>query len=95
MKPNAVPNYPCGLPGGLRPNLVVPLKGLLAKEDVLKFMEIERPQHDLGGRLPDDNSPTIGTFYGAILDGRDESAYRLAEVRALEEKRRRSGLDAA
>ncbi len=68
LLPNAVLAYPDHLPGGVRPNLVVPLQGLT--RDALKdvFMEIERPKHDLSTRSPLDETPTIGEFYEAILD---------------------------
>src|SRR5262249_35782539 len=67
LKPDAVRNYPCELPGGLRPGVVVSLSGLTPDVVEHVFMEIERPHHDQSvGGLPDPVSPTIGEFYDAI-----------------------------
>src|SRR5262249_19557468 len=68
LVPDAVLAYPDHLPGKVRPNLTVPLQGLT--KDALKavFMEIERPKHDVSDQLPDDDTPTIGELYEAILD---------------------------
>jgi Ferritin-like len=70
LKPNAVRNYPCPLPGGVRPGLVVPLRGLTwpdPKTVLSTFMQIERAHHDQSeGGLPDDSTPTIGDLYDAI-----------------------------
>lgn len=66
--PDAAPSYPTKLPGGVRPNLTVPLRGLTRDGIKDVFMEIEKPQHDISGTdSTDENDPTIGNFYDAIL----------------------------
>src|SRR5207244_9180553 len=66
--PLTVPKYPGLLPGGVRPNLIVPLSGLTRQTVKEVFMEIEYPQ---GGPIAFDLSTTfatIGDFYDAVLD---------------------------
>jgi Ferritin-like len=68
LYPEAAPAYPCSLPGGVRPGLEVPLKGLTRDGIRDVFMEIEKPHHDVSGVDPtDETDPTIGDFYDAIL----------------------------
>jgi hypothetical protein len=65
-----VPDYPCPLPGGVgvlegeHDPLTVYLAGL-SKDSVKMYMDIERPEHPLGGRTG--ATHTIGEFYDAIL----------------------------
>lgn len=62
-----VPRYPGPLPGGVRPELTVYLAGL-SKEIVRDvFMEIEYPEDGPIAKLVDEEYPTIGAFYTAIL----------------------------
>ena len=60
--------YPGPLPGGVRPELTVYLAGLT--QDYLKdcYMEIEYPEAGPVVLAPGQTYPTIGSFYGAILD---------------------------
>ena len=62
---SVVPNFPCPLPGGVRPGLIVSLRKL-DKEQAQIFMEIEYPQ---AGLITAVAAPpvTIGEFYGSIL----------------------------
>ncbi|MEV0276189.1 ferritin-like protein [Streptomyces sp. NPDC050610] len=60
--------YPSRLPGGVRPGLVVPLKGVASgiadPRDALKgFMDIEEPEKPV---TPFAEGPTIGQFYKEI-----------------------------
>lgn len=60
--------YPGPLPGGVRPELTVYLAGLTL--DYLKnvFMEIEYPENGPVALALGQMYPTIGAFYGAILE---------------------------
>ncbi len=60
--------YPGPLPGGVRPELTVYLAGLT--QDYLKnvFMEIEYPENGPVALALGQMYPTIGAFYGAILE---------------------------
>jgi hypothetical protein len=65
--PGAAPDYPCPLPGGVRPGLIVSLGGLTPERVRDLFMQIEKPHHDLvDPDDPDADTPTIGEFYAAI-----------------------------
>ncbi|MFI6435254.1 ferritin-like protein [Streptomyces sp. NPDC050759] len=63
----AAPTYPGPLPGGVRPDVTVYLSGLTRSfvHDVM--MAIEAPEEPLA--LSDSAPPTIGAFYGAVLQG--------------------------
>jgi len=68
LYPDAAPAFPCRLPGGVRPNLEVPLRRLTRQGVKDVFMEIEKPRHDISGLDPTvETDPTIGDFYDAIL----------------------------
>jgi hypothetical protein len=61
----AIPTYPGGLPGGVRPQLTVTLSGLTKEYVNDVYMQIEYPE---GGPLQAvAGPPTIGQFYDAIL----------------------------
>jgi hypothetical protein len=65
--PDAAPQYPSPLPGGVRPGLIVSLGGMtpLRVRDI--FMQIEKPDRDLVDLTePNETTPTIGKFYEAI-----------------------------
>jgi rubrerythrin len=61
----AAPTYPGPLPGGVRAGVTVYLSGLTKSfvHDVM--MAIEAPEEPLASR--DSSPPTIGAFYGAVL----------------------------
>jgi hypothetical protein len=64
--PDAIPLYPCALPGGVRPGLEVSLQGF-RREAVRTFMAIELPEFGPAApTTPDRTSQTIGAFYTAI-----------------------------
>lgn len=60
------PSYPGPLPGGVRAGLTVYLSGL-TKSLVHMMMTIEAPEEPLA--LSDSATHTVGSFYGAMLDG--------------------------
>jgi hypothetical protein len=65
--PDAVPSYPCAMPGGIRPGLSISLGGLSIERIKFIFMEIEKPHHDVVDPTdPDALTPTVGEFYEAI-----------------------------
>lgn len=73
--PDIVPNYPCGLPGGVHPGLTVDLMPLNSQA-LQMFMAIEYPEG--APVVPEPSSPppitppdapTIGQFYAAIAAG--------------------------
>ena len=67
--------YPAHLPGGVRPELVVPLQGL--NDDALDvFLQIESPEFP-GDQATDDSYRTIGEFYNAIAEAFEKNADRL------------------
>ncbi|MEU0213172.1 ferritin-like domain-containing protein [Streptomyces canus] len=63
----AAPTYPGPLPGGVRAGVTVYLSGLTRSfvHDVM--MAVEAPEEPLA--LSDSAPPTIGAFYGAVLQG--------------------------
>lgn len=70
--PQAVPNYPSALPGGVHQGLVVPLSKL-DKSSLAGFLEIEQPAKlidlanvDLKVLVSTKDSSTIGEFYESI-----------------------------
>jgi hypothetical protein len=66
LYPDAAPEYPRSLPGGVRPGLVVPLARLSLTRVRDVFMQIERPHDDVfDPNVPNVNA-TIGQFYAAI-----------------------------
>lgn len=65
--PDTVPQYPCCLPGGVRPGLIIQLQAI-SKPLIETFMEIERPECGAIGFFQGQTYPTIGAFYSAILD---------------------------
>lgn len=67
-KPDHLPQYPCPLPGGVNPTLIVPLCGL-SKDAVAVFMAIEYPEDGpLAKKGALEEYPTIGAFYTAIMN---------------------------
>ncbi len=81
--PATVPKYPGPLPGGVRPNLIVPLSGLTRQTVLEVFMEIEFPQ---GGPIAFHSSmtfPTIGDFYDAILNAFTNSGVAITGAKQL------------
>jgi len=85
LDPDAAPTYPAPLPGGVRPGLIVPLKGLT--QDGIKdvFMEIEKPQHPISGVDPaGEMDSTIGDFYDAVLAVFKAPEVTITETRQLE-----------
>jgi Ferritin-like len=66
--PAFLPDYPCPLPGGVHPGLLVNLVGFSPQLVADVFMEIERPAH---APVPIETEAvtyaTIGEFYDAIL----------------------------
>lgn len=85
LYPDAVPTYPGPLPGGVRPGLIVPLKGLTREGIKTVFMEIEKPQHPISGVDPAEaTDPTIGDFYDAILAAFKSPVVTVTETRQLE-----------
>jgi len=82
--PDVVPVYPGPLPGGVNPELVVPLGGL-TKDLLSIFMQVEFPEDgpvDSGGG--DDEVPTIGDFYTAVQSAFDTLRPTLSLDRQLE-----------
>ncbi|MET0621345.1 MAG: ferritin-like protein [Pyrinomonadaceae bacterium] len=82
---DAVPVYPGPLPGGVNPELIVPLGGL-TKDILAVFMKVEFPAggplaHEDGG---DDEVPTIGDFYTAVQRAFDTLQPALSPDRQLE-----------
>jgi len=63
--PDAVPIYPGPLPGGVNPDLRVPLGGL-TKDLLAVFMQIEFPEDGPVALAAAEEFPTIGDFYTAI-----------------------------
>ncbi|MFJ9100761.1 ferritin-like protein [Streptomyces sp. NPDC102405] len=61
----AAPTYPGPLPGGVRPGVTVYLSGLTRTSVHDVMMAIEAPEEPLA--LNDSAAPTIGAFYGAML----------------------------
>jgi hypothetical protein len=83
--PDAVPVYPGALPGGVNPELIVPLGGL-TKDLLAVFMQVEFPadgpvEDEDGG---DGEVPTIGDFYTAIQLAFDTLQPALSPDRQLE-----------
>lgn len=72
----AAPTYPGPLPGGVRAGVTVYLSGLTRSfvHDVM--MAVEAPEEPLA--LSDSAPPTIGAFYGAVLQGFRTVAPRLS-----------------
>jgi hypothetical protein len=71
------PSYPCGLPGGVHPDLIISL-GPLSTGSLASFMGIEYPDSGPISSLnppssppapPQPSSPTIGQFYAQITVG--------------------------
>jgi len=65
--PRAVPKYPGPLPGGVRPELKVPLSGLTKDLVERVFMQIEYPRDGPVALFRGETYPTVGAFYDAIL----------------------------
>ncbi|MGW0423889.1 ferritin-like domain-containing protein [Streptomyces sp. NPDC003015] len=63
----AAPTYPGPLPGGVRAGVTVYLSGLTRSVVHDVMMAIEAPEEPLA--FSDNASPTIGAFYGAMLEG--------------------------
>jgi hypothetical protein len=63
-----IPKYPAPLPGGVRPELIVPLQGLSIQALRDTFMEIEYPEGGPVALRRNEQYTTIGEFYNAILD---------------------------
>ena len=77
--PGVVPTYPGPLPGGVHPELIVPLSGL-SKETADLFTRIERPEKPLALKVTE-TFPTIGAFYDAILAAFVKLAPPLSDAR--------------
>jgi hypothetical protein len=65
--PDFVPHYPAGLPGGLRPDLTVPLKKASIQQIRDVFLPIEEGAGD--PRASNDIRLTVGWFYSQIRCG--------------------------
>ncbi|MFF1867632.1 ferritin-like protein [Streptomyces sp. CB03911] len=78
--PKVVPKYEHGLPGGVRPGLIVFLEGL-TKESVGMFSEIESPDHPVAEV---NASATIGDFYTAIGEVFETQQHLISGARQIE-----------
>jgi hypothetical protein len=65
---SALPTYPGPLPGGVRPELRLWLAGLSRAMVRAVYMEIEYPENGPIAKFLDEEYPTIGNFYSAILE---------------------------
>ena len=77
---SAVPVYPRPLPGGVHPELRVPLRAL-SKEAAKLFMDIEYPEH--GPVFLAEEFPTIGAFYSAIQEAFERLKPALNEAKQI------------
>ncbi|MEC4813441.1 MAG: ferritin-like protein [Scytonema sp. PMC 1069.18] len=81
--PEAVPTYPSPLPGGVNPDLVVPLCALSLKSLQI-FLEIEYPEFGPIATVRAETFSTIGAFYTAIQNAFETLKPRLTEERQME-----------